>query len=70
MKKQYISPETLSHRLRLENMILSDSITQVKSDDVTNPIPLGGDAQSGGSDSRRYHDIWADEELDETDNDF
>jgi len=62
MKKQYISPEILSFKLRLDCLLNGASITKVEKGDLTNDIIMGGEAESGiGSDSRR-RDIWADDE--------
>jgi hypothetical protein len=64
MKKQYISPETLSLRLNLEGIMQAGTITNIDST-TTNPIDTGGDAGDGeGSDSRRHRDMWEDEEED------
>ena len=64
MKKQYISPETLSLTLRLDRIMQTGSVTVQT--DTDNPINVGEDAEGGtGSDSRRHRDIWADEEEDE-----
>ncbi len=61
MKKQYISPETLSLTLRLDRIMQTGSVTVQY--DTDNPIVVGEDAEGGtGSDSRRQRDIWADEE--------
>lgn len=63
MKKLYISPETLSQRLNLENIMLTPSITG--SDGTTdNVIPIGDETDKDG-DSRRHRDIWEDEEEEE-----
>ena len=64
MKKQYISPETLSLKLCLGNMMQTGSPINVESN-TENPIGVGGDATEGGSDSRRHRDIWEDEEEEE-----
>ena len=62
MKKQYISPETLSLRLNLENVMTTPSITTVENNDLDHEINKGDPAEDGtGSDSRRRN-IWEDEE--------
>ena len=64
MKKQYISPETLSLRLNLEGIMQAGTISNIDYPDSDHPIETGGDAGDGeGSDSRR-RDIWEDEEED------
>ena len=61
MKKQYISPETLSIKLNIGSVMQTASPVKVESD-TEHPIGTGGDATPGGSDSRRHYDVWADEE--------
>lgn len=66
MKKQYISPDTTSMELFVGDVLLKGSPIKVDSN-TENPIPVGEDATSGGSDSRRrQHDIW-DDEMEEED---
>lgn len=65
MKKQYISPETLSLRLNLEGIMQAGTITNISYPNSDHPIDTGGDAGDGeGSDSRRHRDMWEDEEDD------
>lgn len=59
MKKQYISPEAIIEEMELEGLIAT-SIDSV-STDTTNPIPVGGDADNGPSDSR--FGLWDDGEY-------
>ena len=63
MKKQYISPEVICQQIYLDSLLDNTSITNVTGTD--NPIDVGGNAEEGGSDSRRHRDIWADEEEEE-----
>lgn len=63
MKKQYISPETLSQRLNLENIMLTPSITG-SDGNLDHDISIGSETENDG-DSRRHHDIWEDEEEEE-----
>ena len=62
MKKQYISPETLSMRLRLDGLLNSASITGVDNGNLTNPIEVGGEAGDGATSDSRRRSIWDDED--------
>lgn len=62
MKKQYISPEVLCQKIRLDSLLNGASVTGTTG--TTNPINIGGDAETGGSDSRRYS-VWEDEDEEE-----
>jgi len=64
MKKQYISPETLSQWLNLDNLMQSGSITTVDKGDLTNDINVSDGETSGDADSRRSINVWEDEEED------
>ena len=63
MKKHYISPEALCEQTLLESL-LSNSIENVESEGLTNPIIIGGDAASGTSSDSRRRSVWDDEEFD------
>ena len=65
MKKQYISPETLSYKLRLGSLLGTGSITGVVKGDLTNDIEIGGNADSGTSSDSRRRSLWDDDEQDE-----
>ena len=61
MKKHYISPEVFCEQMLLESLLNEASITGVNKGELTNPIPVGGEAGDGEeSDSRRS--LWSDEE--------
>ena len=66
MKKQYISPETLSYKLRLGSLLNTASITGVvKGDDLTHDIEIGGNAVDGTISDSRRRSLWDDDEQDE-----
>jgi hypothetical protein len=60
MKKQYISPLTLTIRVTATHLC-TPSITGVISN-TTHQIVVGGDAEEGEEGVRRFHGVWDDEE--------
>lgn len=65
MKKQYISPEVLCQKIRLNSLLNGASVTGIDKGDLTHEIETGGEASDGQvSDSRRYS-IWDDEDKEE-----
>lgn len=64
MKKQYISPEVLCQKIRLNSLLNGASVTGIDKGDLTHEIETGGNAGDGvSSDSR--HSIWDDEDEEE-----
>jgi hypothetical protein len=62
MKKQYISPESQSCELGLDNLLDPASIAGVDKGNLTNDIEMGGEAGNGQVSDSRRRDIWSDEE--------
>ena len=65
MKKQYISPETLSYKLRLGSLLTPASITGIDKGGLTNNIEMGGNAEEGTISDSRRRSLWDDDEQDE-----
>lgn len=66
MKKKYISPDCTQVRVHIESLLNTASIDYVDKGDLNHDIETDGEAEDGDtSDSRRYYDLWADEELEE-----
>ena len=66
MKKKYISPDCTQVRVHVESLLNTASIDNVETGGLNHNIETDGEAEDGDtSDSRRYYDQWADEELED-----